>query len=251
MRIFGGRSSYVKRCLGLASEEEPGELSATISGSLCASFQPIDVISQSFLEQLVLEDRERPRPWQVLSTSITYGDEWITLRSDKVRLPNGHELGTYHTIEGPDWASIVPITDGGRIVLTEEYRHGARKTLLQLPGGHIEEGEGALAAGRRELLEETGFTGGTWYELGTIFAASARLTSVVHLYLALGVKAQGRPRRDVGEDIRVCTMPWSKFSREMVHGQIDLSDTCDLATLMRLQLFASRSSDAAIAKLKF
>jgi 8-oxo-dGTP pyrophosphatase MutT (NUDIX family) len=180
-----------------------------------------------------------------------YSDEWITLRSDRVRLPNGNELFPYHTIEGPDWASVVPITGDGRIVLTEEYRHGAKKTILQLPGGHIEKDEGALAAARRELLEETGFTGGTWHDLGTIFAAGARLTSVVHLYLALGVEAQGRPQHDAGEDIRVLTMSWSEFCDGMVHGQIDLPDTCDLATLMRLQLFASQSSDAEIRKLKF
>lgn len=198
-----------------------------------------------------MENSKRPRPWQVLSSFITYRDQWITLRSDRVRLPNGHELSPFHTIEGPDWANVVAITGDGQIVLTEEYRHGAKKTLLQLPGGHIDKGEGALAAGQRELLEETGFAGGAWHELGTIFAASARLTSIVHLYLALGVEAQGRPRHDLGEDIRVFTMPWFKFSAAMVHGQIDLPDTCDLATLMRLQLFASLSGDAAIRNLKF
>jgi NUDIX domain. len=54
----------------------------------------------------------------------------------------------------------VPITKGGEVVLTEEYRHGAKRRLLQLPGGHIDEGEGALSAAWRELREETGFAGG-------------------------------------------------------------------------------------------
>jgi ADP-ribose pyrophosphatase len=207
-------------------------------------------LSKVFWEESVVEESRRPRPWQVLSSSITYQDRWLTLRSDKVRMPNGQELFPYHTIEGPDWASIVPITSRGEVVLTEEYRHGAKRTLLQLPGGHLGEGEGALAAARRELLEETGFGGGRWHELGTIFAAAARLTSVVHLFLALGVQAEGRPRHDVGEDIRVSTMAWPEFAAAIVDGQLDTPDTCDLATLMRLQLFAARSTDAAIRSLK-
>jgi 8-oxo-dGTP pyrophosphatase MutT (NUDIX family) len=193
---------------------------------------------------------QKPRPWKILESSISYRDQWLTLRSDRVQLANGGEMSPYHTVEGPNWVTMVPVTRDGQVVLTEEYRHGAKKTILQFPGGLIDEGEGPLAAGRRELREETGFGGGDWHELGTMFAAAARLTSIVHVYLALDVRLEGEPRHDHGEDIRVLTRPWPDFAAALRAGTLDLPDTCDLGMLMKLQLLASASTDPAIRRLR-
>jgi hypothetical protein len=59
----------------------------------------------------------------------------------------------------------------------------------------------------------------------------------------MDVLSEGLPCCDESEDIRVCTMPWSEFAAAMVAERLDMPDTGDLATLMRLQLFASRSTD--------
>jgi ADP-ribose pyrophosphatase len=191
-----------------------------------------------------------PRPWKILSSIITYQDEWLTLRSDKVLLPSGRTIGPYHTVAGPNWVCIIAITTEGNVVLTEEYRHGAGRVILQFPGGHIDDAEEAEAASRRELLEETGYGEGMWYDLGMMFGASARLTAQVHPFLALDVQAIAAPQPDHSEDIGVFTMSWEEFMSEFQAGKLDLPDSSDLGMLMRLQIFASISNIPAISRLR-
>lgn len=190
-----------------------------------------------------------PKCWDVIKSKITYRDRWLTLRSDEIRLPDGSTLSPYHTVEGPDWVSIIALTTDGEVLLTEEYRHGARQVIMQFPGGHIDEGEGADVAGARELLEETGYGGGTWHDLGTMFGAASRLSAVVSVFLAVGVSQMNAPKHDHGEEIRLMSMTWREFWNALHTRKIDLRDSCDLATLMRLQLVAAQSADPDIARL--
>src|SRR5712692_9077178 len=45
-----------------------------------------------------------------------------------------------------------------RVLLERQYRHTAEDYLWELPAGRIDKGESGLAAAKRELLEETGYT---------------------------------------------------------------------------------------------
>jgi ADP-ribose pyrophosphatase len=58
-------------------------------------------------------------------------------------------------------AAVVAIDAADRVVLVRQRRAGARRELLELPAGILEEGEAPLVAAQRELREETGFTAAT------------------------------------------------------------------------------------------
>lgn len=68
-------------------------------------------------------------------------------------------MTTFETPRSP-WprvgASAAIFRDGA--VLLGERGRGAMAGLWSLPGGHVEPGEGAAEAARREVLEETGVT---------------------------------------------------------------------------------------------
>jgi hypothetical protein len=65
------------------------------------------------------------QPWKVLESGYSFKDRWIGLRSETVQLPSGKILSPYHTLEFPDWVCAIVLTVDRRIVLVEQYRHGA------------------------------------------------------------------------------------------------------------------------------
>lgn len=58
-------------------------------------------------------------------------------------------------VEHSGSVTIVAVDREGRVVLVRQFREAARKKLLELPAGVIDEGEEPLETARRELAEET------------------------------------------------------------------------------------------------
>ena len=188
-------------------------------------------------------------PWKVINSKVTYTDEWLTLRSDTVLLPNGQLLSPYHTIDTCDWVNVVALSNEGDIVLIAEYRHGAKRTLLELPGGHIDAGESPEIAARRELIEETGYGGGRWYDLGALFPGAARFTNKLRTFLAIDVRSIAIPKPTVGEIIRLERVPWDEFACRM-RSEVQMLDATYLASLFLVHLFALASPDPLVARLR-
>ena len=165
------------------------------------------------------DEPETVAPWKVLASTYNYRDRWLALRSDTVELPNGRVLTPFHVIEQPDWVTAVAITHDGRIVLVEEYRHGAKQAVIELPSG-IHDGPGEpVDQMKRELLEETGFASEEWYPLGAFFANAPRLSNRVHCFLALDARKLAEPTPDDGEVIVSHQVPLARFLEELRDGR--------------------------------
>jgi len=133
----------------------------------------------------VLRAMNALRPWTVLNSKLMFANPWLRVRSERCRTGRGDVIGPYHVIEYPDWITVVPLTAEGRLLL-REYRHGVGAVLTGLPGGLVDPADGtsgtpAETAARRELLEETGYGGGTLTPLLaflTAFAVGAPLRAI-------------------------------------------------------------------------
>jgi ADP-ribose pyrophosphatase len=74
---------------------------------------------------------------------------------------------------------------------------------LGLPAGLVEEGEKPEAAARRELLEETGYSGGEWEPLGSVSSSPSLKDNWAYLFLARGVEETSEPDPDEHELVEV------------------------------------------------
>src|SRR5260370_29641015 len=101
---------------------------------------------------------------------MTYEPEILleTSRFRVVRQTRQLDDGTVHsreTVVHPGAAVILPLIDADRICLIRNYRVAVDEELTELPAGTIDRGEDPLATARRELLEETGNSAGSWEKL--------------------------------------------------------------------------------------
>ena len=106
-------------------------------------------------------------------------------------------------LKAPDWVVVVPITEMGEVILVEQHRLGIDALSLEPPGGCVDPGESELAAAKRELLEETGYGGGTWEPLGCIRPDAALLSNTLWLFAAHDVFPVQAPIADPFESLRI------------------------------------------------
>lgn len=125
------------------------------------------------------------------------------VRFDKLRHPQTSAEFERLVLEAPAWVNVVAVTEAGEIVMVEQFRFGVGKLTLEPVGGIVDAGEDSLAAARRELLEESGYGGGSWHYLGCVQANPAYHDNLCHHWLADGVTRVQDPAPDEGEAIRV------------------------------------------------
>lgn len=144
------------------------------------------------------------KPWKVLSSKITYEDNWLRVRTDACETGQGKIIEDFHIIEPSDWVNVIAITDGGNVVCIREYRHGAKAITLGLPGGVCdEEDENKAASAARELEEETGYICRELIPTGRAFANWADHSNEIFYFLGLGATPAGQVNLDENEEIEV------------------------------------------------
>jgi 8-oxo-dGTP pyrophosphatase MutT (NUDIX family) len=107
--------------------------------------------------------------------------------------PRDGRAHDFYVIEAPDWINVIPLTDDGRVVLIEQYRHGSGEVSLEIPGGMVDAGESPRDAAARELLEETGYEAGEVIFLGKTRPNPAIQDNWIHTFVARGIVYRGEP----------------------------------------------------------
>ena len=154
-----------------------------------------------------MNERLLKNGWKVLDSEYLFRrPPWLTVRHDRLELPNGNLIPDYYVLEYRDWVNVIPVTEDGKFVMVTQYRHGIGRVLTEIPAGVMETtDESPLAAAQRELLEETGYSGGKWQEIAQLSGNAATTSNITHCFLARGVKPTGRQDFDPGEDL-VCSL---------------------------------------------
>lgn len=139
-------------------------------------------------------------PWPVVESVAEYDPGWYTGGYDLVEQPDGSEK-RYYWASLPPAVVIVAIADE-TVVFVEQYRPTVRAHHLELPAGIVESDESYVAAGRRELREETGYRADEVAVLQTYQVATGVLRHERGIVVATGLDP-GDPDRDANEYLRV------------------------------------------------
>ncbi|HWZ81656.1 MAG TPA: NUDIX hydrolase [Terriglobales bacterium] len=168
-----------------------------------------------------MAQRSKAGKAHVISSRVVYKGPAFTVTTDHVEEPGG--VHTRRDVIRHS-ASIVVLAISGpsadpMILLERQYRHSAGQRLWELPAGGIDQGERELAAAKRELLEETGYTASRWKRILHFYVSPGFLDETMTIYLAEDLKA-GIAQPEEDEKIVVRFLPLSVVVRMVEKGLI-------------------------------
>jgi ADP-ribose pyrophosphatase len=168
---------------------------------------------------------------RVLSSRVSYQGPVFSVTTDEVEEPGGvrarrdviRHSGSIVVLAVDDSADNNPakVARKGdpRILLERQYRHAAQSMMWELPAGRIDDGETALTAAKRELLEETGYTARHWKRILHFYVSPGFLDETMTIYLARGLQA-GKAQPEPDERIAIRFFTLSEAKRMALNGRI-------------------------------
>jgi 8-oxo-dGTP pyrophosphatase MutT (NUDIX family) len=126
--------------------------------------------------------------WPVVSTDERLRNWLITVRTDKVQMPDNHAAErTVVTHLGA--VAVVALDDAQRVLMIRQYRHPVGYQLWEIPAGlRDKDGESLLRTAKRELFEETGYRAQDWHTLIDYFSSPGYSTERLRIFLARGLE---------------------------------------------------------------
>lgn len=96
---------------------------------------------------------------QRLDRKIIYESDWVSLYLDKVQMPAGYVIESYHRLHySHDSVAVVIVNEKDEIMMIQSKRYTTQRLEWEIPAGRVEENESPEDAARRECMEETGCT---------------------------------------------------------------------------------------------
>jgi ADP-ribose pyrophosphatase len=159
----------------------------------------------------------------VLSSKTVFQCPLFRVQHDRIVEPGGRE--NERDVIRHNGSVVILAIDNSKskenpwVVMERQYRHAANQYLWELPAGKIDAGEEALAAAKRELMEETGYRAKKWQPLVDYFASPGFLGESMKVFLAEGLKAgDAQPEED--EEIELRLVKLSDLLRMIDEGAI-------------------------------
>lgn len=141
---------------------------------------------------------------------------------------------TREIISHPGSAVIVPVFVDETVALVRQYRHPARKYLLEIPAGSLAPGEDPQAGAERELEEEIGVRAARVEKLTEFYVSPGFLSEKMHVYLATDF-TESRQNLEDDELLRVERIPLRACAELIKNGAIE-----DAKTMIGLTFAAAR-----------
>jgi ADP-ribose pyrophosphatase len=118
---------------------------------------------------------------EIDSRRTVFVTDWFSVVEK--RLPD-RRLASYFALELTDYVNVVAVTENSDLIVVRQYRPAVECHTLELPSGHVDQGESPIEAAARELLEETGYCSDKFEQLGVLRPDTGRLTNRLWCFFA-------------------------------------------------------------------
>lgn len=162
------------------------------------------------------------KEWKILKRDEVLGSRWYQVFKETVKLPSGKVLDDYYVRDSVKAVLIVPHTTDGKYILTSQYKHGARKVVLEFPAGGIDKGEDILAAAKRELREEVGGESASMTLGPTFYENPTSSRGEIYVVFAEGVGTKHEQSLDDNEDIDIVTLSAGELLEALDDGRLQV-----------------------------
>ncbi|MDB5160574.1 MAG: putative hydrolase [Candidatus Saccharibacteria bacterium] len=176
------------------------------------------------------KDDATKSPITTVTSNVVYSNNWINVHEDAIIHPTGAE-GIYAYVESKDSVMVVATNNKDEVFLVKAYRYPAKVWGWELPGGGAD-GEDPITAGKRELVEETGFTSDDWQIAGNPLVCNGLMTERMHILIARNVAA------GIATDEEEAFLDKRFFSKNELDQMIKTGEIDDSQTLTGLYLHA-------------
>lgn len=176
---------------------------------------------------------------QLLTSEQIFQGLVFQVERDRLREPDGQEI-VREVVRHNGGAGALPVFDDGRVALVRQYRHPARRELLEIPAGKLEVGESPAECAARELEQEIGWRAGRLVKLGEFYTTPGFCEEKLYVYLATELQPATQ-QLDEDEVVEIVYMPLTEALDLAVRGELEDSKTL-LALLWAERWLAQRAS---------
>ena len=154
-----------------------------------------------------LKFRRTPKLWKTVESRkiASLGD--LKLHRDRIVSKTGFEM-VHPRLLVDNFSIVIPVLGRHKLVMVWNYRYAIQGWELELPAGHIENGESPEACARRELEEETGYSASSWKRLGWFHPSPGMSSQKAYVHLARNLRDGSLHREpyEVGMEVKILNL---------------------------------------------
>jgi len=156
--------------------------------------------------------------WRTISSRRIYTNPWLSLREDRVVLPD-QRTTIYGVVTCGHCVGVLPFIDANTVLLIKQYRYVAQRVTWEMPTGGVHTGEAVEAAAQRELAEEIGYRAANLKWISTYHTSKSVMDETAHLFIGEGLEELALKPDDT-EFIAVQPFPFEKVMEMVLASEI-------------------------------